>query len=177
MVRRYVEQDNEDCQPLRIYGTPRVIINNSKDWQLLFNADSQLIRAVRVLKIAGEYDKATLDHIRLAAYLYIANTGNTSRAESCIFNFYKITGQWTETKILSLSATELPNGYWYADIPSSSISDIDLDGSSSVMVEVFLKRLKDTYRDRVYLNAIGIFGNAVMLRNDVDFLDISKVDE
>lgn len=176
MVKRFVAQDNDLCQPLRIYGTARFIINDTSDWQILFDSQSSLSRPIRVLKIAGEYKASTLNDMKLVAYLYISNSGATSRSESCSFRFYRIADDWTETLITTRDGVELPNGYWYVAMTPNELT-FDLDGSSSVMLEVVIKRLNDTYRDRLYLNALGVYGTAVRLKNDLDFLDITKKDE
>ena len=177
MVKRFVAQDDStNCQPLRVYGTARYLINASPDWQFLFSEASSLARAIRVLKLAGEYNDATLNDMRFVAYLYISNTGATSKSESCSFRFYKIDKPWAETLLYSTTGTELPNGYWYISFSQADLG-VPLDGSASIMMEVVVRRLSDTYRDRVYLNTLGIFGTAVRIKNDVEFLDISKLDE
>lgn len=176
MVKRFVAQDNDVCQPLRIYGTQRFIINDNPDWQFLFNSLSIFQKPIRVLKIAGEYDASTLNDMKLVSYLYISNSGATSKAESCSFRFYRVINSWTEELITTRAGTELLNGYWFVSMSPSDLG-LDLEGSNTLMLEVVVKRLDQTYRDRIYLNAIGIYGNTVKLRNDVDFLDLTKADE
>jgi hypothetical protein len=45
------------------------------------------------------------------------------------------------------------------------------------MIEATIIRLGLTYRERVYLNHLGIFDSVTRLKRDVDFLSISKKDE
>jgi hypothetical protein len=45
------------------------------------------------------------------------------------------------------------------------------------MIQATIVRLGITYRDRIYVNHLGIFDNVTRLRGDVEFLEVTKKDE
>lgn len=178
ITRKLLAQDNEDCQQLKVDTLDRYLVNDSEDWYFLFGPNSQLINSNQIIKIAAEFDTNDLDSIRFIAYLYNPNDGSVDNAATCTFNIYLV-GQpsWTETLLLSQSGTIQFNSYFLSDISVNSLAPATLDGDSTLMVEAVITRLGDTYRDRVYLNSLGVYDSIIQLRNDVDFLDITKLDE
>lgn len=178
VTRILVAQNQEENQILRVDYTKRFINNHSEEWQFLFNPNSALTSANRILKIAAEFDTSDFTSIRMAAYLYNIVSGAIDTATSCTFNIYKVeTPSWTDTLLLSQSAAEIYNGYWYLDVLNSLITPTNLDGDTTLMIEAFVTRNTETFRDRIYVNHLGVYDSIFRLRNDVDFLDITKQDE
>ena len=52
-----------------------------------------------------------------------------------------------------------------------------MDGDTTLMIEGVAIRSGVTYRDRIYVNHLGVYDSIIRLRNAVDFLDITKLDE
>jgi len=178
MADYLIAQDNEDGQVLRVDYSGRYVQNLSHDWQFLFNANSVLTPTVLVLKNTGQFDTSDLESIKIIGYLYNAATGGIAAGSTCTFNIYYVSGStWTETSLGSVSGTLLSNNYFFADINVASLVPADLDGDTTLMIECVLTRLSSTYRERVYLNHLGSYDSIVRLRQDVDFLDITKLDE
>ena len=59
----------------------------------------------------------------------------------------------------------------------SAIGSIDFQGGDSIMIEATINRLSSVYRDRIYVNHLGIYDNVTRLRGDVEFLEVTKKDE
>ena len=178
IVRKLLAQDNEDCQQLKVDTFDRYLVNDSEDWYFLFGPNSALVNSNQIIKIAAEFDTNDLDSIRFIAYLYNQNDGSVDNAATCTFNIYMV-GQpsWVETLLLTTSGTIQFNNYFLSDVNVNSLSPATLDGDTTLMVEAVITRLGDIYRDRVYLNSLGVYDSIIQLRNDVDFLDITKLDE
>lgn len=179
ITRRLVNQTDEDTQYLRIDHPNRFIMNDKKDWQFLFGPNSSFGSSAQVLKIAAQLDTETLSDIKFIAYLYNPVTGNVDKAASCVFNVYRVlpTAGWFDNLITTFSGVIQSNSYFFAEKTITDLSPSDLDGDNSIMIEVVATRLSNTYRDRVYINHLGIYDSVVRLRNEVEFLDLTKQDE
>lgn len=172
-----ISQIDDDIQALRVDYAGRYIQNSSEDWQFLFGPNSVLRPNILILKNAGQFNAVNLDSIKIIGYLYNTSNGTVAAAGSCQFNVYLVSASsWSETLLGSYVSTVLPNNYHYKEISISALLPADLDGDSSLMIECVINRLSDTYRDRIYLNHLGSYDSIVRLRNDVDFLTITKQD-
>lgn len=172
------QNENEENQWLKVDHNSRFIINDSNDWQFLFGINSQLSTSSQIIKIGAKFDENTFDNLNLTAYLFDPQNGSIANAATCTFKIFQITTpDWTENLITTVTGTQISNNYFYNTTALSSISPIDLYGGDSVMVEATIIRLGVTYRDRIYVNHLGIYSNVTKLRQDVDYLDVTKVDE
>lgn len=178
ITRKLVAQDtNEDNQWLKVDNAQRYIVNDSNDWQFLFGPNSEPTNSTQVLKLSAEFNKDSFDTIRFAGYLYNPVTGAVDSSASVTFSVYLVTTpQWTETLVSTFAGANTFNNYYFADINTSTLTPIDFYGGDTIMVEAVAIRLGRTYRDRIYVNHLGIFDNAFRLKQSIDFLDISKQD-
>lgn len=178
IIRKLIaHHENEDNLWLKVDHASYFIENDSNDWQFLFGPNSLLSNSNQILKIGAEFNANTLDSIRLIAYLYDPNNGSIDNAATCTFNIFKVnTPNWSDDLITTLSGTQLSNNYFFLNVPTSSLPTVDFFGGDTVLIEVIVTRLGTTYRDRMYLNHFGIFDNVTRLRQEVQFLDISKQD-
>lgn len=176
-MRRLVAQDdNSDNQWLKVDHDSRYIVNSSSDWQFLFGPNSELTNSSQIIKIWSKFNEETFLDIKITAYLYEQFNGTIANAASCQFKIYKIiTPDWTESLITTLTGTQLTNNYYYIN-PTTASLGLDFQGGDTIMVEATIVRAGVTYRDRVYVNHLGIYDNVFRLRQDVQFLDISKQD-
>lgn len=178
VARRLVAQDGAETQILGVDNFKRYIVNHSNDWQMIFGPSSSLTNSVQVLKLAAEFDTADFNSVRFVSYLYNPVGGTIDNSASCTFNVYRVAAPgWTDTLITSFSGAILSNHYWFADVNLSALLPANLDGDTTLMVESVIVRSGETFRDRQYFNHIGVYDSIDRLRKDVDFLDITKVDE
>lgn len=172
-----ISQLDDDIQVLRVDHARRFVQNDATDWQFLFNGQSELVPNVLILKSAGQFDTTDFDSIKLAGYLYNQSNGTVSAGSVCTFNIYRVSPSlWTETLLGTFVGVLQPNNYFYIDIPMSSLTPADLDGDNSLMVEVVITRLATTFRERIYLNHLGIYGFTTKVKKKTDFLSITKKD-
>lgn len=172
------QDENEENQWLKVDSNKRYIVNDTEDWQFLFGPNSAFTTSNLFLKLAAEFNKDTFDTIRFAAYLYNPTSGTIANTATITFNVYLVTAPfWTEQLISSFPGTQIYNNYFFSDINLSALAPIDFFGGDTIMIEVVATRLTETYRERLYVNHLGVYDNITRLRQDVEFLDISKVDE
>lgn len=178
MARVLVAQDAEDCQTLRTDNRKKFVVNASHDWQFLFGPNSVITNSIQVLKIAAELDPDTLNSIRFTAYLYNPVTGDVDNAATCDFSIYKVAKPgWGDQLLTTLSGTFQANKYFYAEKTITDFLPTDFDGGTTMMIEVFVTRLTESYRDRIYINHLGIYESHIRLAKKVEFLELTKVDE
>lgn len=179
ITRKLVAQEtSEDNQILKMDSTKRFIVSNSEDWQFLFPYDASFTTSSQIIKIAGEFDITDFNSIRFTSYLYNTVNGLIDNASTCIFNFYKVTSpNWTDQLVHTASGALLPNSYFFIDVPLTTFSTINFDGGETLMIEATITRLSTTYRDRVYINHLGIYDSFLRLKSKVTFLELTKLDE
>jgi len=179
IARKLIAHDeNCDNQWLKVDSASRYIENNSEDWQFLFGPNSEFSASQQIVKIAAEFDKLNLDSIYFTSYLYNQRTGNVDNASSCLLNVYKVTNpNWSESIIYTASVPILPNQHFYVDVPLASLAGVDFEGGDVLLIESTIVRLGVTYRDRQYVNHLGVYDSILRLRQDIEFLDITKLDE
>lgn len=181
MARRLVAQDNQDeNQWLKVDHNSRYIVNDMSDWQWLFGPNSSLSSSSQVIKISAQLDTETLDKIRLVGYLYNTTYGSVDNASTVVFNIYRVTDitspKWQDEFITTLTGVQQSNNYFFQDINVSFLTGTNLDGDTTLMIEAVATRLGTTYRDRVYVNHLGIYESFLRLKQAVEFLDITKKD-
>lgn len=178
IIRKLVAQDqNEENQWLKVDHDSRYIVNDTEDWQFLFGPNSELTTSTPILKSWVKFNDSTFNNLQIIGYLYDSRNAATYNSASCNFKIFLInTPDWTETELTTLSGTQLSNSYYYSNPTLSSIGSVDFQGGDTLMIETTIVRLGVTYRDRIYVNHLGIYDNVTRLRNDVQFLEITKKD-
>lgn len=179
IVRKLVAHDeNEDNQWLKVDHSSRYIENSGDEWQFLFGPNSELNNSSQIIKISARFNDTTFNNIQLTAYLYEPQNAAIATGATCTFKIFLIQPpDWTEVEITTINGSVLPNSYFYANPSLVSLAPADFFGGDSIMIEATIVRLGVVYRDRVYMNHLGIYDNVTRLRQDVEWLDISKLDE
>lgn len=179
ITRKLISQDAaEDNQILKMDSLKRYIVNDTAIWQFLFSPNSDFTASEHIIKIAAEFDTEDLDSVRFTAYLYNPNSGAIASGATCSFSVFKVSSPgWSDVPVTTFSGTLLGNSYFYADLSLSSLLPFDLDGSQTMMIEATITRLSYAFRDRIYINHLGIYDSFLRLKQDVEFLDITKLDE
>lgn len=181
IIRKWIAQnDSEENQWLKIDHASRYIVNHNPEWQPLFSQASTLNNSTQILKLAAQLDTSTLDKIRIIGYLYNPINGSIDNSASIVFKIYRVTDittpKWEDDLLTTLNGDLQSNNYYFKDINVTALTGTNLDGDTTLMIEGTATRLGVTYRDRIYVNHLGIYENVFRLRQDVDFLDISKKD-
>lgn len=178
ITRKFVSQNQEECQILRMDNLDPFLVNDCEEWQFLFGPSSELTTSDLEIKIAVQFNTQSFDGIKVIAYLYESKTGNIASLGTCTFSVYKvISPNWEDQLINSFSGTLLPNSYMYKEITEADLLGLSLDGETTLMIEATGIRLGSVFRNRIYINHLGIYDSFLRLKQDVEWLDISKLDE
>lgn len=176
VVRKWLAQ--EDVQALHTDHKKRFAIVVDDCWQPLFGPGSELVAASRDIKIAAQFDTSTFTKVRVIAYLYNSVSNGVDSAATCDFRIHIVEQpSWFDTYKTTEVGVLQGNSYFLAEVDLSDLAPALLDGKASIMVEARITRLGESFRDRIYLNHLGVYDSIVRLRNDVEFLDITKLDE
>lgn len=175
IVRKSLAQS--DAQALRVDHPQRVVNCDPIRWQPLYDPRASF-EAGRILKVAAEFDSNTFDDTKIVAYLYNKTTRKADKASSCSFSIYSVASpDWTENLLTTAVGSEQSNNYWYIQLDNMLIDPpASIDGDTTLMIEATVERLGETYRDRIYVNHLGVYASLVQLRKKVTFLSITKAD-
>jgi hypothetical protein len=177
-VRILVAQDQEENQILKMDSSSRYITNDEETWQFLFGPNSALSNTSLSVKIAARFDDDTFSNIKVVGYLYDSVTASVMNAATCSFTISKVNlPSWSESVVTTLSGSQLPNSYYYINPTTASLTGVNLSGGDTLMIEATIVRLGNTYRDRIYVNHLGIYDSFIRLKHQVEFLDLTKLDE
>jgi hypothetical protein len=177
--RIWVAQESDDVQALRVDSSSRYIQVNENYWQPLFQFEAELTLPTKRLKLAAELDYETFSKLRIIGYLYNETTNSIDSVSSVSFRLHTATGSgsWQDTFEVEIAGVEQFNSYYFAEVDITDLSSGIYDGSATIMIDGVATRLSDTYRDRIYVNHLGIYDSHTRLKKFVDFLDLTKLDE
>jgi hypothetical protein len=98
---------------------------------------------------------------------------------SCTFKIYSVSvdNLWTENLITTISGNNLGDNRFSAIVSQSVINPVELSGDITFKLEVDITRLNKTYSESFFFNHLGIYDSFLRLKQDVEYLDITKLDE
>lgn len=129
------------------------------------------------VKAWAKFETVNFDGINLIAGLY--KQAKLRTIGSCVFRVFAESADslWNEVLITTVSGSALPDGRFKADVPESVFGSIYLDGEITLRVEVDVIRQDSVFKDVFYVNHVGIYGSFFILKKEVEFLDLTKLDE
>jgi hypothetical protein len=171
--------NNQYTQPLKLRMGRKLLLTPGVTYNsVLFTqkhvADNQTTQSVFLW---AKFNTNTFDGIQMIAWLENKNKEETSSG-SCEFKVYYLdaSNNWNKTLIFTGSGSSSGNK-WIASPNQAALGiNNDLDGERTLLIEATLTKWGDTYTDKIYVNHLGIYDSFTRLKNDVDFLDISKQD-
>jgi hypothetical protein len=124
----------------------------------------------------AKFDSDTFDGIHLLGYL--AKNEKQIPSVNCSFTISSISndGTWTETPIVTVFGTQAGNVF-KAIVSQAVLNPIELDSEVTLSILMSLDSVGIKYNKKIYINHLGVYDSIFRLRQDVEFLDISKVDE
>lgn len=167
--------NNEDVQTLKTKFENTTLLFNEDYIQTLIIPGGATVEYE--VKLGMEFDDEDFDGVRLVAYLMKNNT-TVVVPTSCVFTLYEVSQpNWVETSIFTGSGVLQGNNYFFLDVPSSSLTGSELDGGPTLLLEACIVRLGKTYKNRVYVNQLGIYDSFTRLRRRVRVVETEKKDD
>ena len=159
VTRRLLATDNnQDCQILKVDSSKRYLVNDTEDWQFMFGPNSDLTTSTQIAKIGAEFNINTFNSINMVAYLFNTLTGSVDNSGDCVFKIYKVDSNstWNDVLLTTINGTLQNNNYYFASELITNLSGATLDGMTTLMIEVSMVRLGNIYKDRLYINHLGV---------------------
>lgn len=170
--------NDEDVQVLKL-GAPNNLVQNldEEDHQILFS----LARKPPVYNahVWAKFDSTDFNGIHLMGYI-IKNEKELIHAANCAFRVYDVvlTNTWTETLLYSTTGVQQADGRFIADITQANLGITDwIDGERTFAIEIELSRFKKKFKKKVYVNHLGVYDSIIRLRQEVEYLFLTKLDE
>jgi hypothetical protein len=170
--------NNEYIQPLKLsFNNKKVITPNAAYNSIItkISFERPQNKEYRV-KAWLRFNSNTFNGVQMVGSLFRGKTAKT--IASCTFKIYSIdvTDNWTETLLVTTSGTAVNQNKFTASSPESALAPAFLTGELTYKMEVEITRFSKTYSDIFYFNHLGIYDSFIRLKNDVEFLDITKKD-
>ena len=122
--------------------------------------------------LAAKFNVNDFDGIFVYCSLYLnGKSRNVSNVKFKISSV-DITGTWVETLIAEEVSLDGKLTLSTADLLPAA-----LDGDITLAIEASFNIRNKKYSKKIYVNHLGIYENVFRLRQDVEFLDITKEDE
>jgi hypothetical protein len=141
----------------------------------LFNLN-QIKEEQIVTELFAKFNSETMNGFDVLAYLIKGNKKIEAIPE--YLKIYRVNdGDWDEVLIGSVNLTE-SNGYlFYAFVSTTFLGSNELSGAETYSAEVSFSLHGKLYRRKTYFNHLGCFDNIWRIRNQIDFIKVTKLDE
>jgi hypothetical protein len=176
MRRASFTTPTEDCQILKLETSDNVILHaNTNDHQVLFGLNSSKGSNLEAI-IWAKFNVDTFDGIQLVAGLKYDNARYAQAASAQVSLYATSTTNWDETTIFTGPMT-WDGSKFVLNLVQSQLNPVSLEGDITVRVYIEILRRDKLYTAETYLNHLGIYDSFFRLKQEVDFLDITKLDE
>lgn len=171
-IRALTQED--DNQLVKMTLSPVTLLQEIEDVELILKLKDELVRYDVI--IGAEYNTDNLNGCRFTSYL-MQDYSSILSTTSCVFNIYKINSPgWTQSLVYTGVGIIQGNNQYFLDLTDNDLT-LFMNGDPTLMVESIIVRLGKTYKNRIYLNQLGIFGETTRIKKDVQYLDLTKQDE
>lgn len=171
--------NNSYIQPLKLSFKNKKVITLVANYNCIIPKVSHKAPTTNDYKVKSwmKFNTNSFDGVQLVAGLFKGKAIKT--IGTCNFKIYAIStnDNWTETLIATVSGTALTDGRFKAVLTDLDLAPIELEGEISFKLEVDILRSGKTFNDIFFFNHIGIYGSFIKLKQDVEFLHITKLDE
>ncbi len=173
--------NNRYIQPLKLMVGRKIVLTMGADYNsVLFTKKHKAKNASDYYKtkVWAKFNGVNFDGIHMVANL-LAPNDKVANSASCVFKVYYVdpSDNWNQTLVYTTPGT-LSNKKWIASATQANLGpSTELDGERSLMIEATIMRLGKEYKSSVYVNHLGIYDSLFRLKEEVEFLFITKKDE
>lgn len=170
--------NNQYVQPLKVSFNNKKVITPSAAYNSVVTKVTYEKPQKRDYQVKAwlRFNSDTFDGVQLVGSLVRGK--DTKTIAGCTFKVYSIdlTNSWIETLCTTVSGTAISGNRFSASVLESALAPADLAGEITYKIEVNITRLGKMYSDVFYFNHLGIYDSFIRLKNDVEFLSITKKD-
>ncbi len=169
--------NNNYVQPLKLSFKNKKVITLCANYNCIMTKVTHKVSNNFKIHSWMKFNTNSFDGVQLVAGLFKGKSIKT--IGTCNFKIYAIStdDNWTETLIASVAGTALTDGRFKAVLTDANLTPAELEGEISFKLEVDITRADKTFSDTYFFNHLGIYGSFIRLKQDVEFLDITKLDE
>ena len=171
--------NNQYIQPLKVSFNNKKVITPNASYNSIVTKVSFEKPQNKDYKVKAwlRFNSNTFNGVQLVSSLVRGKDAKI--IAGCTFKVYSIdlTDAWVETLRTTVSGTAISGNRFSASVLEAALAPADLTGEITYKIEVIITRLGKTYSDIFYFNHLGIYDSFIRLKNDVEFLDITKLDE
>lgn len=172
--------NNYYVQPLKFCTRNSIVITPASSYNSVLltkkHKSCKLRFSDQDMVVWAKFKTQDCDGINLIAF--INKNNKKKQIGSCNFKVFSISvdDNWTETAILN-TTLNFPGVSAKLHVPQSTLDPLELDGEFTLSIEAEIKIRNEFYRKKIYVNHLGVYDSVFRLKQEVEFLDITKVDE
>jgi hypothetical protein len=121
------------------------------------------------------FESENFDGFKIIAWL--ATTDLPVSGSLDVFKVYTVNiNTWAKTLVVTKAAVQ-SGASFTCSVTSADLGANEYTGAEVYFIEATITRRRKTYKVGKYFNHLGIYDSWFRLKQDVDFLDITKLDE
>lgn len=131
------------------------------------------------LNLWARYNHDNFDQIEVIC-VGESTTGKQTAISNVSFTlgFVEIDNTWTSTNVITKPGIlDVDNSFKQSFTLADIASVFEIDGEKTIYVDAKATRLGRQLKRRFYFNDIGLYESFLKLKNKVNFLDLTKLDE
>lgn len=136
----------------------------------------KLGRRVFSLKAHAKFNADAMNGIQILARL--ERDGKITSSVISTIRVYRVNeANWAETLVATVSPIEISNGVFTATITQATLGLNELSGMETYSFEVEASRKRKRFFSKIWLNHLGCFDSILRMKNELHYLNLTKLDE
>lgn len=136
----------------------------------------KLGRGVFDINLHAKFNTDLMNGIHVVVQL--EKDGSVQSSQIPSVNLYRVSeSDWTETLVGNFLLTEISNGVYSVYIDQSDFGSNELSGLEVYSIQVEAQRKRKKFNKKVWFNHLGCFDSILRLKQQSEYLNITKLDE
>lgn len=128
------------------------------------------------LNIHAKFNADDMNGIQVLVNL--ESNGNVSNSEITSAKLYRVDeADWSDTFVSDITLSNDGSGIFTGDLDQSDLGLNELSGMETYSIVVEASRKRKKFKSKVWFNHIGCFDNILRARNEIRYLNSTKLDE
>lgn len=175
-----VTTNNKYTQTLKLKTGRKLVLTPNNDYNsVLFTSRHRATSPKEYqVNLWAKFAQDDFDGIHIRAF--IEKDSEIFQSANYTFDVYTVSrdSNWAETFVITKPGVILADGSYKCQVVTSEFpSTVDIDGELTLAIKVNCSRIGRKYTKKIFINHLGVYDSIVRLKQDVEFLDITKLDE
>lgn len=129
-----------------------------------------------LLKAHAKFNANTMNGMQIIAHL--EKDGKLSQSVVSEFKIYRVAeASWAETLAYTATPVASSPGVYTATVTQTNLSTNELSGMETYAIEVVAQRKRRRFIKKFWVNHLGCYDNLILLRREIEFLQVTKADD